>query len=69
MFVIANANVHFRKHRERTVSDPKVALSNMNAEMCIVLLIMLTTTSLPLWFCRVIGDELNLPSDGVLTDI
>ena len=48
MFVIANANVHFRKHRERTVSDPKVALSNMNAEMCIVLLIMLTRTSLQL---------------------
>ena len=44
------------KNRERTVSHPKVAMSNMNAEMFIVLLIMLTRTSLQLWLCHVIWE-------------
>ena len=50
------SNSYFRKHRERIVSHPKVAVSNMNAEMCIVLLIMLTRTNLQLWLCHVIWD-------------
>ena len=40
MFVIAKADVcslsgsQFKEHRKRTVSHPKVAMSNMNAHVC-----------------------------------
>ena len=54
MFVIANAHVcplsdsYIRNHRETTAGHPKVAMSNVKAEMYIVLLIMLTRTGLQL---------------------